>query len=110
MALDRAPEEPLREVLAEVEGLRVQIVTIGPGQRVRWHEHTAAADTIVAVVGSIVVETTAPSARHRLEPGERMTIPAGTAHTVSGGGEAACRFLNIHSGGAYDFRPLSDVA
>lgn len=106
MVLDRAPGEPLREVLAEVEGLRVQIVTIGSGQRVRWHEHTAVSDTIIAVVGSLVVETAAPPAHHRLEPGERVTIPAGTAHTVSGGGQAVCRLLNLHSGGVYDFHPL----
>jgi quercetin dioxygenase-like cupin family protein len=74
---------PLREVLAEAEGLRVQLVSVGPDQRVRWHDHTAASDTIVVVVGPVIVEM-ATRSRHRLMPGERLTIPAGTAHTVSG--------------------------
>jgi quercetin dioxygenase-like cupin family protein len=109
MTIESGQEEPLREVLAEAEGLRVQLVSVGPSQQVRWHAHTAVSDTIVAVVGSVIVETAAPPARHRLEPGDRVTIPAGTAHTVSGDDRAACRFLNIHSGGAYDFRPAPDV-
>jgi quercetin dioxygenase-like cupin family protein len=103
---DAEGEEPLREVLAEADGLRVQIVTVAPGQRIRWHQHTAVSDTIVAVAGVVIVETAEPPARHRLASGERLTIAAGTAHTVSGEGGAPCRFVNVHSGGRYDFRPL----
>ncbi len=107
---EREEDEPLRDILAEAEGLRVQLVSVGPGQRVRWHHHTAVSDTIVAVVGRVVIETAKPSGRHRLLPGERLTVPAGTAHTVSGEDGTSCRFLNIHSGGRYDFRPSPGLA
>lgn len=97
--------EPLRDVLGEATGLRVQLVTVEPGQHVDWHAHTTVSDTIVAVTGIVVVETLEPPSRHRLESGDRVTVPAGTAHTVGGENGAACRFLNVHAGGIYDFRP-----
>jgi quercetin dioxygenase-like cupin family protein len=97
--------EPLRELLGEVPGLRVQIVTLEPGQRIGWHRHTEVADTIVGVTGVITVETREPAARRRIAPGERMTLTAGTEHTVSGEPGATCRFINVHSDGAYDFVP-----
>ena len=105
MVSEPAGQEPVREVLAEAEGLRVQLVTVDAGQRIRWHHHTDVSDTIIAVIGPVVVETAEPPERHRLAPGDRLTLPAGTVHTVSGDGGAPCRFLNIHSGGRYDFRP-----
>ena len=42
--------------------------------------------------------------RQVLEPGQRLTIAAGVVHRVGGEGGTACRFLNVHAGGAYDFR------
>ena len=92
---------PTREVLASVEGLRVQLVTLAPDQRIPWHRHTVAADTVIAIVGPVTVETRAEA--RSLLPGERVVIPAGTEHTVHGRDGAGCRFLNLHAGGAYDF-------
>lgn len=94
---------PRRELLGEASDLRVQIVTVEAGQTVDWHSHSAATDTIVAVVGIVVVELRDPARLHRLPPGERLAVPPGTVHRVSGENGAACRFLNVHSGGAYDF-------
>lgn len=94
-------DEPIREVLASVDGLRVQLVTLAPHQCIPWHRHTVAADTVIAVLGTVIVETSVGD--HSLMPGERLIIPAGTAHTVRGGGGAGCRFMNLHAGGAYDF-------
>ena len=100
-----APDRgPVREVLATAEGLRVQLVTLDKGQLVPWHRHTVVADTILAVVGSVVVELRASIALHQLEPGDRLTIPAGTVHMVHGRDGVPCRFLNLHSGGIYDFQ------
>lgn len=101
--------EPTRELLGEAPGLRVQLVTVAPGQRVRWHRHSVVSDTIVAVQGTVVVETRDPAERRALQPGDRTTLPAGTAHTVAGDGGAACRFINVHAGGAYDFQPVQPV-
>jgi quercetin dioxygenase-like cupin family protein len=96
---------PVREVLATVDGLRVQLVTIDTGQRIPWHMHTAVSDTIVAVTGVVDVEA-ATDGHHLLQPGERWTIQAGTAHAVSGEADGPCRFLNLHAGGEYDFQPV----
>jgi quercetin dioxygenase-like cupin family protein len=97
--------EAVREVLGEVEGLRVQLVTLEPGQRIGWHRHTAATDTLVCVAGTVIVETRDPGERRTLAPGERLTILVGVVHTVSGEAQATCRFINVHAGGVYDFVP-----
>ena len=34
-----------REVIAQVKGLRTQILTIGPDQCVPWHHHSEVTDT-----------------------------------------------------------------
>lgn len=96
--------EPVRELLASAQGLRVQLVTIEAGQRIPWHRHTSVSDTIIAVAGVVDVEIEGEG-HHLLRGGERWTIPPGTAHTVSG--EAApCRFVNLHAGGEYDFQTV----
>lgn len=97
---------PLREVLASVEGLRVQMVTLADGQSIPRHRHAEVSDTLVAVQGIVVVEVDGDQASRVLEPGDRMTIPAGTAHRVHGADDGACRFINLHAGGAYDFVPV----
>jgi quercetin dioxygenase-like cupin family protein len=104
VTVDRTDDGPRREVLVEVAGLRVQLVSLEAHQQVPWHEHSMVSDTIVAVAGKVVVDIGAPATRWHLEPGQRLAIPAGTAHSVSGDG-GPCRFLNIHAGGAYDFLP-----
>jgi quercetin dioxygenase-like cupin family protein len=92
--------------LATVPGLRVQFVTLAAGQSVPLHRHSEVSDTILPVVGPVVVEMQAPGVLHRLAPGERLTIPAGTPHLVHGEDGAPCRFLNLHAGGAYDFQAI----
>ena len=94
---------PLREVLASAEGLRVQMVTIAPGQEIARHRHSEVADTLIALQGTVVIEIDGEVAPHRLGPGDRLTIPAGTVHRVRGEHGGACRFINLHAGGAYDF-------
>jgi quercetin dioxygenase-like cupin family protein len=96
---------PLREVLASTDGLRVQMVTIAPGQEIPRHRHSQVVDTLIAVQGTTVIEIDGEAAPHRLEPGDRLTIPVGTVHRVRGEHDGACRFINLHAGGAYDFVP-----
>lgn len=36
-----------RALIAESAGLRVQTLTIGPGQSVPWHHHTRITDTLL---------------------------------------------------------------
>jgi len=97
------PGALLREVLASVDGLRVQLVTIARGQSIPRHRHSEVSDTLVAIEGTVIVDIEGDEAAHRLRPGERLTIPSGTVHRVSGERGEACRFINLHEGGAYDF-------
>ena len=59
--------------------------------------------------GMVIVETCDVTRRRTLTPAERMPLPVGAAHRASGAGGAggaACRFMNIRAGGAYDFQAL----
>ena len=40
-----------RELIAESAGLRVQVLTVGPGQCVPWHSHSQIADTFFCLEG-----------------------------------------------------------
>ena len=64
-----------RELIAEAEGLRVQVLTIGPGQCVPWHRHTWISDTFICLEGPMVLETHESDATIRLDAGERATVP-----------------------------------
>ena len=99
-------DEPLREVLASADGVRVQLVTLSDGTSIPWHHHSVVHDTIIPVVGSVLVETRPPTATRRLIPGQRMTIQPRQAHRVRSADSSPCQFLNLHVGGDYDFEEL----
>ena len=106
-----APEHPTyriagRELVSEADGLRVQILTLGPGECVPWHYHSAVADIFICLDGTTVVETRAPRARHELAPGATCVVPPKTAHQVTGKGGAGCRFTIVQGVGVYDFIPV----
>lgn len=95
-----------RELVSEADGLRVQILTLGPGETVPWHYHSLVSDVFICLEGTTVVETRAPRARHELGPGEHCTVPAKTAHEVSEKDGRGCRFAIVQGVGAYDFVPV----
>ncbi len=92
-----------RELVMQIPDLRVQILTLGDGEKIPWHHHTTVCDAFVCVEGITVVETRTPPARHELRPGEHCAVPARTAHEVSGGGGKGCRFTIVQGVGAHDF-------
>ena len=92
-----------RETIAETEGIRVQILTLGEGEAVPWHYHSRITDTFICLDGPMVVETRAPRARHELAPGERLAVPPKTAHEVRGKDDRPCRFVIVQGVGAHDF-------
>jgi mannose-6-phosphate isomerase-like protein (cupin superfamily) len=90
-----------RELIAESAGLRVQTLTIGPGQCVPWHHHTRIADTFFCLEGPMVVHT-----RERdfeLAAGEQCAVAPGEAHMVEGKDGGPCRFAIVQGVGEYDF-------
>ncbi len=95
-----------RELVVETADLRVQVLTLGDGEKVPWHDHSAVSDIVICLEGTMVVETRAPAARHQLEPGEHCVIPPRTAHEVTGKDGNGCRFTIVQGVGEYDFIPV----
>ena len=95
-----------RYLVSEADGLRVQVLTLGPGEAVPWHYHSSVSDIFVGVEGTTVVETRAPRARHELAPGEHCVVSPRTAHEVTAKDGRGCRFTVIQGVGAYDFVPV----
>ena len=94
-----------RELVAETEGLRVQVLTIGPGQCVPWHRHTSIDDTLFSLEGSVRVELRNPDEHVRLECGERLTVQSERPHRVTAADGGRCRFLIVQGVGPYDYLP-----
>lgn len=94
-----------RELVAESDGLRVQILTIGPGQCVPWHFHSRITDTFFCLDGPMVVTTRSPEGERVLHPGDNCAVPPGQPHLVSGQDGGRCRFVIVQGVGAYDFIP-----
>jgi len=99
-----------RELVSEADGLRVQILTLGPGEKVPWHCHSVVSDIFICLEGTTVVETRAPRARHELAPGAHCVVPPKTAHEVTGKDGAGCRFNIIQGVGEYDYIPVGGGA
>ena len=49
-----------REMIAEGADLRVQMLTLAPGQCVPWHCHSEITDSFVGLEGLTIVETEQP--------------------------------------------------
>jgi mannose-6-phosphate isomerase-like protein (cupin superfamily) len=95
-----------RELVAETDGLRVQVLTLGPGESIPWHWHSQVTDTMVCLEGAIEVETRAPRESFRLAPGGRCTVPPKRAHIVRNVDAGRSRFLIVQGVGTYDFNPI----
>ena len=95
-----------RETIAETGGLRVQVLTLGEGEKVPWHFHSEITDTFFCLEGTLEVETRAPRGLHHLAVGERCAVPPKTAHEVRGKEGRPCRFLIVQGIGEHDFHPV----
>ncbi|MDE0390849.1 MAG: cupin domain-containing protein [Rhodospirillales bacterium] len=94
------------DIVSEADGMRVQVMTIGPGEAVPWHYHTIVTDVFVGLEGTVVIETRAPRARHELAPGDHCVVPPMTAHMVSGKDGRRCRVTLVQGVGEHDFNPV----
>lgn len=107
MANQPSYEVENREMIAEVAGLRVVVLTLGPGQFVPWHYHSEITDTFFCMEGPMVVETQGGRNKTELAPGETCAVPARKAHRVSGKDGGRCKFAIVQGAGAYDFVPVT---
>lgn len=96
-----------QETVVEGADLRVSILTLDPGECVPWHWHSEVTDDFVCMDGPMVVETRAPRHEYVLQPGQRCTVPAKTAHYVHGVDGGACRFMIVQGVGVYDFNAIT---
>ena len=99
-----------RDIVAEADGMRVQIMTLGAGEAVPWHYHTTITDVFVGLEGTVVIETRAPRACQELEPGDHCVVPPMTAHQVSGKDGRGCRFTLVQGVGEHDFNLVGGAA
>ena len=94
-------------VVARGEDVLVREYTLGPGEVIPWHRHTAVSDYYYGLEGTVVVETRQPPARHEILAGRAASVSPPTVHRVSNDGAAPCRFLLVQGVGAYDFVPVA---
>ena len=97
-----------RELIAETNGLRVQVLTIGPHQCVPWHHHSNITDTFFCLEGPMVVETRQPDNTHELRAGDRLSVPPHCVHTVFAARGGRCKFVIVQGVGIYDYVPLKE--
>ncbi|MGI9336044.1 MAG: cupin domain-containing protein [Gammaproteobacteria bacterium] len=97
-----------RELVAQSDGLRVQVLTLGPGHCVPWHKHTNITDSFFCLDGPMVIETRGPDTSVELEAGDRASVPAGQPHFVSPKEGGRCKFAIVQGVGEYDFVPVRE--
>lgn len=95
-----------RQLIAETDELRVQILTLEPDEEIPWHYHTNVTDTFVCLEGPMTVATRAPNATHDLGIGDTFEVPPNTPHQVEGQDRGRCRFVIVQGIGRYDYFPL----
>gem|GEM_PF-671034 len=98
------------EIVADSDGLRVQIFTLAEGQCVPWHFHSVITDTFACLEGPMVIRTNDDIDAYRLNPGDTCEIKPLIAHRVSGEGDGPCKFLIVQGVGTYDYNPVEEPA
>lgn len=92
-----------RELVAKIDGMRVQVLTLASGDTVPWHYHTTVQDIFICISGTTIVRTKAPTARHELRPGQHCVVLPNTAHEVSTIGREGCKFTIVQGVGEHDY-------
>ncbi|MDX1400899.1 MAG: cupin domain-containing protein [Kiloniellales bacterium] len=95
-----------RDIVADLKGMRVQVLSLAVGETIPWHFHSEVNDVFICLDGILRVETKAPSCVYELKPGNNCIVLANTAHLVSGNEGKACRFVLVQGVGQHDFIPV----
>lgn len=91
------------EKVAVGSDVQARLFTLGPGEEIPWHFHSAVTDWYFVLEGALSIETRAPADRRLLSIGERFCIAPKTAHLISNRSDGDTRFLLVQGVGAYDF-------
>ena len=95
-----------RQHIAETDDLRVQILSLEPGEEIPWHYHTVVTDTFICLEGPTIVNTRSPDAKYELAVGEAFEVPPHTAHQVMPETGSRCRFVIVQGIGPHDYIPV----
>jgi len=95
-----------REQVAEISGVRVQVLTLESGEIIPWHYHSTVFDIFVCLKGTTIVETRAPRTRQELTPGEHCIVLPMTAHQAFCPKDTDCQFVIVQGVGEHDFNLL----
>ena len=87
-------------IIAETPELRALHITLAEADVIPWHHHNHVTENFTCARGVLVAETRAPRGKHRLAPGERLTLPPKTAHRVRNRGKRDCCFVLVQGVGA----------
>ena len=94
---------PRSKTLITAPLVRVSRTTLDPGEAIEWHHHSAVQDSFYTLIGTIVISTRDPNARHALAEGEAFRVPRGTTHRVSNESGSRVEYLLVQHGGQFDF-------
>jgi quercetin dioxygenase-like cupin family protein len=97
------------ETVANGSDLGARLYTLAPGDMIPWHFHSQITDWYFCLGGCLRIEMRASPAEELLVAGETYSIPPGTAHRISNGGDVDdCRFLLLQGVGIYDFNGVGN--
>ena len=91
------------EPVAIGSDVQARIFTLGPGEAIPWHFHSAVTDWYFVLSGLLSIETRAPADRCELAVGEAYHIAPKTVHLIANRSDKDTRFLLVQGVGTYDF-------
>jgi len=97
-----------RKWIAQGTDVYVKEFTLGVGEEVPWHHHSAVFDVFYCLEGQLTIERQDVFSHERLEDlrlevGEGAKVDVGTAHRPYNSGAGRCRFVIIQGVGQYDY-------
>lgn len=93
---DRRPWGEYLVLDDEAADHKVKRITVDPGQRLSYQQHAKRSEHWFVVSG--VAQVTLDGELHRVEPGEAIDIPVGTAHRVENIGDVPLVFIEVQHG------------
>jgi len=95
-----------RQLIAETDNLRVQILTLEAGEEIPFHYHTEVSDTFICIEGELTVSTQSPNSTQHLKVSESLKIPPKVIHKVLGRKGNYCKFVIVQGVGKHDYFPV----
>lgn len=95
-----------RQTIAQCAEVRVNLMTLDPGQEIPWHTHTRVADASFCLKGRVRLFLRDPEETADMAPGDWRRVDTGRPHRVLCLGDDQCQVLLVQGVGEYDFLKL----